>query len=1216
MKPVQQLQSRGIRRMNARQFFFGRALFLNFLLATLALTLSACGGPSGSSSLVSERGKITLDVTRSALPLNVQGLNPSIGGPFTATLFVAAENDKGPIDGEFGCILLGDSVDRASLYYLDGSDRDTRTDPETGETILAAYRSITLESNSGGASFHLNAETRPGPVRVRCSITDPVTSDRLVAERSINIGSSLGSGDPTEILMLPREGVVFEQGLNRPTTDTVSAVVLDENRGAARDPAEGTNNVRVEILSGPNAGEYLVGRDAAGSLLRGNSLQLPTSGGVARFQVVSGFQSGTILVRATADQADNNVDNLIQNPVFGDLVLFVTSTGLGPPLDIVSPESLPAGAGFEPYIALLEATGGVPPYRWAVVGGALPSGLELSPSGVITGIPFATGESCFLARVQDSTSPQPAMATQRFCIDVGGEPLEVSLVGANTTLSPGASTNYSLVLNQPAPSATTVRLSVTGNSDRFTVPASVVISAGQSSANFTVSASPSVPLGASVQFSIVAGLGYTIGTPASATVTAGAGLVPQVRLIGGDKTLPPGTSTTYGLVLDQPASSPVRVNLARVGDISLFGVPTRVDIPAGQSSVNFTVTAEPNAAGGQIEMLIVPSSAYTVGTPSSARISGGPAVGPVVPVDSVILLSSSPQLPSVGTPPVTLTAFVRDANNALMEDVPVTFSADNEGTLLVTRAITDESGTAQAQLNTLASKENRIITATATAGGRSDSVEVRVVDTTISISGRNSGLIGDSITLTLRLRDSAGNPIAGAPLTVSFPGGNILDSANPTTDGSGRATVTLGLTVAGEHDVSVAGFGATATFTITVSPYSLRFVQPDPPPDERTEYPLNERNDVQVELQIDGVDAPDGTEIRFVATRGTFTGANPASTVDGLAGIEIESTTSGPAIITAVVESGVAAGTRAELEVLFVAERARSMTLQANPAVIGTNRQGETDEQSEIVAVLRDPIGNLVKGKTINFNLTDVTGGSLSPASAVTDVFGRATTTYTAGSTASAQNGIEVRAEVLNPDPQNLGFVLEESVQLTTSQKALFITLGTGDEIFKDVLRYRKPYGVLVTDSTGSPVANANVTIEIWPEAYYKGEWFFADPFWIQDVSAGPCLNEDVDRTGVFDPVLDVNGNGVLDPGTVVTLSTGTLVTDATGFADFDIVYFQEYAQWIDVELTARAVVVGSESTEQVFFRLPIAANDIIGLPGPAGNPSPFGTANACANPN
>ena len=424
MKPAKrQLQMRGMHRMNARRILYGRAGFLGLLLVSLALLLGGCGGGDGSSALVSERGKITLDATRSALPLNVQNLTPSIGGPFTSTLFVSAEDEKGPIEGEFGCVLLSDGVDRASLYYLDGSDRDSREDPGTGETILAAYRSITLQSNSGGASFHLNAETRPGTVRVRCSITDPNTSDRIVAEQSIEIGASLGSGDPTEILMLPREGVVFEQGLNLPTTDTIRVVVLDENRGTIRDPEEGVNNVLVEILSGPNAGEYLVGRNAEGDTLRGQGLLLPTSGGVAQFQVVSGFQSGNILIRATADQADNNMDNVVADPIVGGVGIVVTSTGFGPPLNIESAEQLPNGTRLEPYAALLEASGGVPPYRWALTGGALPFGLGLAPSGAITGTPFELGESCFLARVQDSTSPTAGIAgPQRFCISVGGEP--------------------------------------------------------------------------------------------------------------------------------------------------------------------------------------------------------------------------------------------------------------------------------------------------------------------------------------------------------------------------------------------------------------------------------------------------------------------------------------------------------------------------------------------------------------------------------------------------------------------------------------------------------------------------------------------------------------------------------------------------------------------------------------------------------------------------
>ena len=63
----------------------------------------------------------------------------------------------------------------------------------------------------------------------------------------------------------------------------------------------------------------------------------------------------------------------------------------------------------------LRASGGLPPYRWAVSDGALPIGLELSDDGRVTGTPSATGSYLFTVRVDDSAG---GSATQNSSIGV------------------------------------------------------------------------------------------------------------------------------------------------------------------------------------------------------------------------------------------------------------------------------------------------------------------------------------------------------------------------------------------------------------------------------------------------------------------------------------------------------------------------------------------------------------------------------------------------------------------------------------------------------------------------------------------------------------------------------------------------------------------------------------------------------------------------------
>ncbi|MFT4047892.1 MAG: Ig-like domain-containing protein [Solimonas sp.] len=73
---------------------------------------------------------------------------------------------------------------------------------------------------------------------------------------------------------------------------------------------------------------------------------------------------------------------------------------------------------------------------------------------------------------------------------------------------------------------------------------------------------------------------------------------------------------------------------------------------------------------------------------------------------SINIIAGSSQLPlaaSTSDDGITITAIVKDANNALLSDATVTFSAD-AGTLEVTSATTDSSGLARSTLRRRAAR--------------------------------------------------------------------------------------------------------------------------------------------------------------------------------------------------------------------------------------------------------------------------------------------------------------------------------------------------------------------------------------------------------------------------------------------------------------------------------------------------------------------------------
>jgi len=94
----------------------------------------------------------------------------------------------------------------------------------------------------------------------------------------------------------------------------------------------------------------------------------------------------------------------------GVLAIYPSSGGPGPgpgggsPVSVTT-ASLLDGVEGSRYTTGLQASGGVAPYQWAVVGGSLPSGLGMSANGTIDGIPNFAGASTFVVQVVDSSNP-------------------------------------------------------------------------------------------------------------------------------------------------------------------------------------------------------------------------------------------------------------------------------------------------------------------------------------------------------------------------------------------------------------------------------------------------------------------------------------------------------------------------------------------------------------------------------------------------------------------------------------------------------------------------------------------------------------------------------------------------------------------------------------------------------------------------------------------
>ena len=696
------------------------------------------------------------------------------------------------------------------------------------------------------------------------------------------------------------------------------------------------------------------------------------------------------------------------------------------------------------------------------------------------------------------------------------------------------------------------------------------------------------------------------------------------------------SASAASIPADGSASVTVTALVRDANNVALSGETVAFSASAG----SLVVTQATTDSGGNATATLAAGGAaagtqITV-TATVGGVTGNVSVAVVNNQQTIALLASSPQLPSNGSRPVTIQAIVRNASNQLVSGVAVQFSTSSGGITPVTTTAgaaatpavpagtTDANGTAAAQLTPL-DPTNRTITVTATIGSTTATIDVVVVGTTVTVTGPSSVILGGTASYSVAVLDSGNVGISGRTVSVASASGNTLSAQSVVTDSTGHATFTVTATVAGNDTITVTALGQTATQALSVSSQSVQFTAPT------SGATVNINASQAVTLVWTNNGAPQsGQIVTFSTTRGTFTGGSVTATATtdgtGTATTAISSSTAGPAVITATAGS-----VTAQVAISFVATTPTQMSLQASPSTV------QVQGQSTITAVLRDASGNLVANQTVNFQLSDITGGQLSAGAAVTNLQGQAQVVYTASTTQSASNGVQITATAQNfPSVTN-------TVNLTVGGQTVFLSLGTGSTISENAnkTQFLLPYVVQASDAAGNPVANVTITLTLHSNppfapnsstpqvnsgapnydaqssayaAYWKGVYVYNGTIWVWTPSdAFGCLNEDVNGTGIFDAAEDLNNNGRLDPGDVATVSPGTVTTDSTGSANITISYPESYAFWVQVKLTATASVSGTQSSTYNVFQLPILADYLTKTASPPGVTSPFGTNVSCA---
>jgi adhesin/invasin len=219
----------------------------------------------------------------------------------------------------------------------------------------------------------------------------------------------------------------------------------------------------------------------------------------------------------------------------------------------------------------------------------------------------------------------------------------------------------------------------------------------------------------------------------------------------------------------------------------------------------------------------------TSASPSQVVAAGPPAL---------LLLNADALVAPINNGVATLTARVRDAEGKPVAGVAVSFASDL-GTLSPATASTDANGVASATFTAGGTPGQAIVTAT--AGDFTQTAAIQVVKPNANAPQAlalevGNGRIpnGQQTGLTVRLRDAAGQPLAGELVTF-FGALGTVTPASAVTDAEGRATARFQAgTISGQALITALAGSASQSVSIQVGDQ----VTPPPPPGSGDEHSI------------------------------------------------------------------------------------------------------------------------------------------------------------------------------------------------------------------------------------------------------------------------------------------------------------------------------------------------------------------------------------------
>ena len=308
--------------------YFGKTLGL--LLASLALASCGGGGGDGGAFEGPVSGTITLSATTTTLPLNIGNELPSQHGSSQAEVTITLRHADGTLMAGSDVHLSISPVNVAAISVLnDGT-----------ATVDDLWGTYPITGTNGVATAWINSRQTAGTAVLTASTLDPTTNRTISATMTFTVLPGVGPAPASVELSSSRSGVYLpSSGGNN--TAMITATVRDGANQLVPDPVSGNtgaDNVLFELAG--EAGDARLSSSSVGGAVSGTSVPSHTVNGLATasFQAGEATPQGPLQIRATADRADNNVSNGIQDPVTSTISVIV-SDGKLYSIKITSPDT-------------------------------------------------------------------------------------------------------------------------------------------------------------------------------------------------------------------------------------------------------------------------------------------------------------------------------------------------------------------------------------------------------------------------------------------------------------------------------------------------------------------------------------------------------------------------------------------------------------------------------------------------------------------------------------------------------------------------------------------------------------------------------------------------------------------------------------------------------------------------------------------------------------